>query len=33
MPLGVQVIGAPHHDWELTNLANWLDTKVASISI
>ena len=33
MPLGVQVIGAPNRDWELTNLANWLDTEVASLSI
>ena len=33
MPLGVQVIGAPNRDWELTNLANWLDTQVASLSI
>tara|TARA_Y100001934_G_scaffold98180_1_gene120985 strand:- start:1132 stop:2526 length:1395 start_codon:yes stop_codon:yes gene_type:complete len=33
MPLGVQVIGAPHHDWELTNLANWLDTEVPFLSI
>ena len=33
MPLGVQVIGAPHRDWELANLAAWLDSEVPSLAL
>ena len=33
MPLGIQVIGAPHRDWELANLAAWLDSEVAPLAL
>ncbi|MEC7516203.1 MAG: amidase, partial [Pseudomonadota bacterium] len=33
MPLGVQVIGAPHRDWELANLAAWLDSEVPPLAL
>ena len=33
MPLGVQVIGTPHRDWDLANLAAWLDSEVPPLAL